>query len=419
MTINRMHRHRCAALAGILACAGMMSSCTSATSSQSPPSGTGTWSVAGSPTPGVPSDLRSIVCESATSCLAVGAGVRTEGLPQVLVEAWDGTAWSVRPSAAAAGGPDSWLNGVSCASPTSCVAVGAYSPTGDGDNPEDHTLIETLTGSTWNVVPSPNPGTGDQTGLQAVTCTSAAWCVAVGSYSPISDPYNPPSETLVETWNGDAWTVVPSPGPAAGSQGVLKSVACTSPSSCVAVGSYAAPGPTGSLVRHALIESWDGASWSMARDAGPGLARRSQLQSVACPSASRCVAVGSFSPSPGSTRPDDQTLVEEWDGSAWSDLSSPNPAGAEQSELQSVSCPSSSTCLAVGSYGTAADLDHRQPLAEWGQAQTWTVTSSPGSRSELASVACVSATRCFAAGRSGAANGSDARTLVESWQAGS
>jgi hypothetical protein len=392
-----------------------LSACADATLHPTPaPGSLSPWARLPSPSPGVPSDLRSVVCGEPISCVAVGSGAAT-GLPQTLVEVWDGTAWSVGPSPTG-GGAGSWLNSVACPSPISCLAVGAYSATGDGDNPQDHTLVETLVGDTWSVIPSPNPGTGDQTGLQSIACTSRTWCVAVGSFSPISDPYDPPSKTLVESWDGTSWTVVPSPGPAVGLQGVLKSVACTSPTDCVAVGSYGTIAASGSRVRHALIETWNGTSWSMVSGLVPGMELRSALQSVACPSPGRCLAVGSYSPSMVSNTLDDQTLVEEWDGAAWSMSPTPNASDAQQSVLQSVSCASPSICLAVGSYGTPTNLDDRQPLAESWQGSQWSLTTSPGSKSELASVACSAPSACIAVGRAGAANGADAETLVDAWR---
>jgi hypothetical protein len=147
----------------------------------------------------------------------------------------------------------------------------------------------------------------------------------------------------------------------------------------------------------------------------PGTETSSALQSVACPWLDRCVAVGSYSPSAGSTVPNDQTLIEEWDGAAWSVSPSPNASNAQQSVLQSVSCAYKSACLAVGSYGTATNLDDRQPLAESWAGGEWSLTASSGATSELAAVTCLAPTSCTAVGRTGAANGADGRTLVEAW----
>src|SRR5207247_7771343 len=44
------------------------------------------------------------------------------------------------------------------------------------------------------------------------------------------------------------------------------------------------------------------------------------------------------------------TLAERWNGRTWAVQSTPNPRGAQSSSLSGVSCPSSTLCVAVGSY---------------------------------------------------------------------
>ena len=72
---------------------------------------------------------------------------------------------------------DNTLNGVSCTrtGPAFCVTVGGDDASGD------QTLVESWSGTTWSIVPSPNEGTGSwlgsglQTGFNggdAVSCTS-------------------------------------------------------------------------------------------------------------------------------------------------------------------------------------------------------------------------------------------------------
>jgi hypothetical protein len=52
-----------------------------------------------------------------------------------------------------------------------------------------------------------------------------------------------------------------------------------------------------------------------------------------------------------------QPLAEQWNGSAWTIQSTPNPTGSNQNELYAVSCASSTTCTAVGAgiFGTLAE----------------------------------------------------------------
>jgi hypothetical protein len=68
---------------------------------------------------------------------------------------------------------------------------------------------------------------------------------------------------------------------------------------------------------------------------------------VSCASATSCTGVGSFTSTVvGSTYGQLQTVVEDWDGTAWTLESSPNTAAG--GHLDGVSCGSSQTCTAVG-----------------------------------------------------------------------
>ncbi len=347
------------------------------------------WVVVSTPKLHGRSELRSVACTSPTACVAVGSSA-SAGLPTALVESWDGRAWSVAQSDSR--GVDSWLNGAACPTTDWCVAVGGDSPTGDSDNPLDQTLVEVRAGSRWSVVPSPTPGNGDQSDLQSVACTSKTFCMAVGSFSPVSNPYDPEVKPLTEVWDGTRWTVVPSGIANLGRQTVLRSVVCMTHDSCTAVGSTSSISATGDSIGHALVERWDGSTWTMTATPSPG--RKSSLESVSCPSANSCVAVGSFSAQTSG----DRTLVERWDGSAWSIVSSPGH-GSDPSSLQSVSCTSASTCLAVGSYSSGAALENHQGLVETWTGQTWSISAAAALNGELASVVCIAQESCTAVGR--------------------
>jgi hypothetical protein len=142
--------------------------------------------------------------------------------------------WSVVPSPSP--GTSTFLYGVSCAPAGTCTAVGTKS-IGVGFVPR--TLIESWNGTSWSVVPSPSPGSGD--GFGGVSCVSAAACTAVGFYSVGND-----HKTLIESWNGTSWSVVPSPNLLHNDH--LYGVSCASAAGCTAVGYYYDPSRT-------LIES--------------------------------------------------------------------------------------------------------------------------------------------------------------------
>src|SRR4029077_12910122 len=191
---------------------------------------------------------------------------------------------------------------------------------------------------------SPNTSTTDDDVLTGVTCTSASDCWAVGYY----DYYNngTVAKTLIEQWNGTSWSIVTSPNTSATDSDFLTGgVTCTSASDCWAVGYYEYYN-NGSTVAKTLIEQWNGISWSIVTspNKNPQIGQNI-LDGVTCASASDCWAVGYYA-NGGSV-----TLVEQWNGTAWSIVASPNVAGGgTQNVLNGVTCASASDCWAVGFY---------------------------------------------------------------------
>ena len=284
------------------------------------------WSVVPSPT-SADEILSGVSCVSATACTAVGFSTSPN---RTLVESWDGTAWSVVPSPDPAPNASS-LNGVSCVSATACTAVGSAGGA---------SLVESWDGTAWSVVPSPGKGSPDE--LRAVSCVSATACTAVGEYQ---NGLGRPSRTLVESWDGTAWSVVPSPSRTGHhTSDELFGVSCVLATACTAVGQSAAGGKS-----RALLESWDGTAWSVVPVPSPAKAIDPSLSGVSCVSATGCTAVGVYRKFLG-TNPT-RTLVESWDGTAWSVVPSPNKVSGPSSDyLEGVSCVPASSCTAVGSY---------------------------------------------------------------------
>ncbi len=332
-----------------------------------------------------------ILSVAAAAVIGVALLVTAGSSPAV---ASPGTNWSVTPSPNSSPTQDNYLNGESCTSPTACVAVGYYS---NGTN--DQTLIETWDGTAWSVTPSPNGSATQFNELSGVSCTSPSACVAVGTFYTGTT-----FRTLIETWDGTAWTVTSSPNSSPTQDNYLNSVSCTSPSACVAVGNF-----YNTTNDQTLIETWDGATWSVTPSPNGSPAQENLLTGVSCTAATACVAVGFFF-----NGTDNQTLIETWDGATWSVTPSPNASPAQDDYLNGVSCSSASACVAVGRIFNGTNS---QTLVETWDGTAWSVTpslnSSPTHNNELTGVSCTAATACVAAGYY--SNGTDNQTLIETW----
>jgi hypothetical protein len=120
------------------------------------------------------------------------------------------------------------------------------------------------------------------------------------------------------------------------------------------------------------------------------------FESVSCPAASECFAVGYTTSTSGVIR----QLLERYDGSSWHLVSVPTRAAGW---LEGVNCVTTTSCWAVGTSGGAA---HHGIIDHW-NGSVWTAVPSPqepGSSTSghgetlLNGVACRGAKNCYAVG---------------------
>jgi len=337
------------------------------------------WAVQSTPNPAgtAGSEFSGISCSSATACTAVGSYYDDTSLGYfTFAEYWNGTTWAIQSTPNPTGTeyfPE--LSGVSCASATACTAVGDYKTSSDVYMP----LVEHWNGTSWAIQSTPNLGIYGGS-LQGVSCSSSTSCIAVG----LNDNSPDGTATLAEYWNGTSWAVQSSPDPAGGTDNTLSGVSCSSATACTAVGFY----DTSSDVGETLAEYWNGTSWAILST--PNLADGGQLSGLSCSSATSCTAVGSGNGS----------LAEYWNGTSWAFQSTPNVPAIANGELYGVSCSSATSCTATGVYVNKSYVD--EPLAEHWNGATWSVQSTPNpagsTGSEFFGVSCPSATSCTAVG---------------------
>lgn len=146
------------------------------------------------PTPGNADDA--VSCSGAGACTSVGA-VYVVG-ESALAEYWDGSTWVRQVTPAPTKRPDDALFDVSCDGVSSCVAVGESYRVDqqNGHLIDGRVMGEVWNGTTWSQSPPVVPS-GVSAGLQGISCPSPASCIAVGAASTASS-----AATLVEAYTG-------------------------------------------------------------------------------------------------------------------------------------------------------------------------------------------------------------------------
>jgi hypothetical protein len=242
--------------------------------------------------------------------------------------------------------------------------------------------------------------------LFSASCPSARACVAVGY-----DGHGNLQGTLVETMRGNSWRVTPSPVTAPPYiDDHLNSVSCRSPTSCAAAGW--ATDATGTR-EHTLVETLRRGTWTVTPSPDTQSALNS-LAGVSCPSSTSCVAVG-YAGTPSSQK----TLVEDLSRGKW--RISPSPVASPPfvvNFLNAVSCISPTHCVAAGFAAGPTGMESRT-LVETLSGGVWKLTPSPDTSSpinELYGVQCTSSTSCVAVGDDGSTTSQ--RTLVETLSGG-
>jgi hypothetical protein len=352
--------------------------------------GSATWTIQKSPNVTLPGGgIQSVSCVSATSCTAVGSFLSKAGITDTLAEAWNGKSWrkqnTPNPPGDTAPAVDPVLSGVSCPTAGFCEAVGSYSNGSAGV-----LLAEIWNGTSWTMQSVPAPAGSTSLAFFAVSCTSATFCEAVGLSSSGSG-----DAPLAEVWDGTSWQVQSVPGPAGQSIENLHGVSCTSATFCEAVGSPS------------FADTWNGTSW--AQQSLPA-----SVSSVSCVSASFCAAAGSAGTSGSAT----------WDGTSWTAQPVPAPSGASGATLHAVSCTSAQVCEAVGEFQATVSGGVFLSLAEAWNGTSWSVQSAPSpagvSFATLNGVSCPADGSCEAGGQFGQTpESTDLQALAEAWNGSS
>jgi hypothetical protein len=310
----------------------------------------------------------------------------------------DCTLWTVVPSPNG-GAINDQLAAVTAISASDAWAVGWY-VAGDATL----TLVEHWNGTSWTIVPSPHVDTFSVLyGITAVA-SNDVWAVGYSSHNG-----TPADTTLVLHWHGTNWTVVPSPNP--GAYNRLYEVRAVGANNVWAVGirnnCYGCPGQT-------LIEHWDGTAWTVI--SSPNVGYDSALYGMAVVN-SNDVWAGGISHACGQTNCPSMTLTMRWNGSAWTVVPSPNaPSGFNYINRMSA-VPGSTSVWAVGYYYQQGYSPPALTLALYWNGSQWSIIPTPNGQtgsSSFGGVAAVSAQNVWAVGQTND-TGSLSQSMVQHW----
>lgn len=324
------------------------------------------WSIVSSPSPDpYGNQLNSVAAVSGSDVWAVG----TAG-PNTLAEHWNGSSWSIVPTPNPAGtGVQAQLVGVTAVTSNDVWAVGfSASPSTDYA-----TLAEHWNGSSWSIVPTPNPPGLPTVSLNAVAAIWANDIWAVGGNPPSQRGYS--GQALLEHWNGSTWSIVAAPPSTAtwfaSSRFGLAAVAS---SNVWAIGNFDS-------------FHWDGTAWSVVQGAQSTIA-------ASAAGAAGVWAVGSYT-SGGYGYSTTSTLAYLWNGSSWVQTSSVTPTFADT--FQGVSARASSDVWAVGTSGTLTLTEHWDG-SSWRVEPSPNANTAPNAYNDLDAVVAIASTDVWAVG---------------------
>lgn len=241
--------------------------------------------------------LNDVVAIAPDDVWAVGESVESPGWGHnpslVLVEHWDGDAWTIVPAPS----PlelENQLNAVAAAAADDVWAVGfAVADT------KATTLIERWDGERWSIVTSPDV-TGEQSGaaFYAIEVVSATDIWAGGSQA---------SGGLIEHWDGSTWTVVDIPQPR--DHFFVSGIDAATATDVWAVGWSVSGKP--------VVEHFDGTGWELI-DLPPAPESNVVPLAVVAVAANDVWVTGWMGDPDVAGAADRQPLALHWDGGSWS-----------------------------------------------------------------------------------------------------
>jgi hypothetical protein len=314
------------------------------------------------------------------------------------------------------------LNSVACWSAGNCVATGAYAVAINisGDYaPIPQPMVVDETAGVWGTAQELDlPASTDVEGgeMYAVSCDDIGDCTVVGYYiaiDPSTEAVTPFAITSTQLTDTTTWAAISDlPIPNTAPYLVIPwAVSCSEASTCVAIEGAVSSVTNGREADYFVDEN--SGTWSPPTAVPTAGKNRFEFDALSCPEVGDCVATGFGSTSAANLVTDTPAwpAVDTETNGTWATpqvLSLPflSPA-TNEGTLPSVSCYSTTLCVAVGAALESPTDQTEIPLIAADVNGTWTssldeahfiVGTKPAALAELTSVVCTSATNCLVVG---------------------
>jgi len=297
-------------------------------------------------TPGNTALLLGVSASSATDAWAVGRTQVNKSSFEGLALHWNGTAWSVSPGFPAALSPfgGASAEGVADISPSDAYAIGDSAATAVGS-------LAHWNGTAWSPVTLPLPATAhSNTTLDAISAQGPGDVWIAGTFL---DSANERNETFSDHFNGTAWSVVPMPPVNSSNRNAFfqfNGIEANSPRDVWAVGDKGVIDVPDS--QKTLIEHFNGTAWTIAASPSPGSI--DALSGVTTSNAADNVWAVGADVRPGTSA--GQTLTLNWNGTAWNVVTSPD-TGSSDVLAAAATRPGAAIVWAVGASGPSGSFN--------------------------------------------------------------
>jgi len=267
---------------------------------------------------------------------------------------WNGSSWKGVGATLPAGTKVADLTGLSCRGVNACLVAGDYA-TSTSDTAASHALALIYNGTSLKPTPAvPLPQGTIDASLSGVSCVTMSYCVAIGEADGNSAAFGENGElTLIETWNGAKWTLHTVNETSASSDSEPTEVSCATPAFCVVAGEKISIGGSSSspTVSFGLyFADWNRKTLTTMKSAAAGSSADLVAPvSVSCASSSNCGVTGLVADvSSSASTASVESFTEIWNGSAWQLAETPWPAGTTEAATLGISCYAAHSCEAVG-----------------------------------------------------------------------